>query len=101
TIFRQYNHIKNKMKITQENILKKAITTRFVLENNSNIVSVFYDEDGDWQFFGNEEVTEEDARIVSIQHILDIDNSLTTLPEILRGQSAFRNDKNSAWKIEN
>ncbi|TNH03600.1 hypothetical protein FIA56_11995 [Testudinibacter sp. TR-2022] len=89
------------MKITQENILKKAITTRFVLENNSNIVSVFYDEDGDWQFFGNEEVTEEDARIVSIQHILDIDNSLTTLPEILRGQSAFRNDKNSAWKIEN
>lgn len=89
------------MKITQEEKLKTVITTRFVLENNSPIVSVFYDEDGDWQFFGSEEVTEEDARVVSIQQILNIDNSLAALPEIVKGQSAFRNDKNSVWEIEN
>jgi hypothetical protein len=39
------------MKINNEPENKAVITTKFVVENNSTIVSVFYDEDGDWQFF--------------------------------------------------
>lgn len=42
------------MKITEENKNKSAITTKYVVNNNSIIVSVFYDEDGDWQFLGEE-----------------------------------------------
>ena len=70
------------MKIIEENKNKSAITTKYVVNNNSIIVSVFYDEDGDWQFLGEEEVSEEDAIVVSIQEMIDIDKSLVNLPDL-------------------
>lgn len=87
------------MKITEENKNKSAITTKYVVNNNSIIVSVFYDEDGDWQFFGKEEVSEEDAIVVSIQEMIDIDKSLVNLPDLKEGESAYRKNKESIWLI--
>ena len=78
------------MKIIEENKNKSAITTKYVVNNNSIIVSVFYDEDGDWQFLGEEEVSEEDAIVVSIQEMIDIDKSLVNLPDLKEGESAYR-----------
>lgn len=87
------------MKIKEENKNKSAITTKYVVNNNSIIVSVFYDEDGDWQFFGKEEVSEEDAIVVSIQEMIDIDKSLVNLPDLKEGESAYRKNKESIWLI--
>ncbi len=87
------------MKITEENKNKSAITTKYVVNNNSIIVSVFYDEDGDWQFLGEEEVSEEDAIVVSIQEMIDIDKSLVNLPDLKEGESAYRKNKESIWLI--
>ena len=87
------------MKIIEENKHKSAITTKYVVNNNSIIVSVFYDEDGDWQFFGKEEVSEEDAIVVSIQEMIDIDKSLVNLPDLKEGESAYRKNKESIWLI--
>ena len=87
------------MKIIEENKNKIAITTKYVVNNNSIIVSVFYDEDGDWQFFGKEEVSEEDAIVVSIQEMIDIDKSLVNLPDLKEGESAYRKNKESIWLI--
>lgn len=87
------------MKIIEENKNKSAITTKYVVNNNSIIVSVFYDEDGDWQFFGKEEVSEEDAIVVSIQKMIDIDKSLVNLPDLKEGESAYRKNKESIWLI--
>ena len=87
------------MKIIEENKNKSAITTKYVVNNNSIIVSVFYDEDGDWQFLGEEEVSEEDAIVVSIQEMIDIDKSLVNLPDLKEGESAYRNNKESIWLI--
>lgn len=87
------------MKIIEENKNKSAITTKYVANNNSIIVSVFYDEDGDWQFFGEEEVSEEDAIVVSIQEMIDIDKSLVNLPDLKEGESAYRKNKESIWLI--
>ena len=87
------------MKITEEDKNKSAITTKYVVNNNSIIVSVFYDEDGDWQFFGKEEVSEEDAIVVSIQEMIDIDKSLVNLPDLKEGESAYRKNKESIWLI--
>ena len=89
------------MKLTEDNKNKSVITTKYIVENKSTIVSVFYDEDGDWQFFGEEEVTESDARVISIGQILEIDNSLMDLPNIVKVQSLFRNNKNSLCQIRN
>ena len=87
------------MKIIEENKNKSAITTKYVGNNNSIIVSVFYDEDGDWQFLGEEEVSEEDAIVVSIQEMIDIDKSLVNLPDLKEGESAYRKNKESIWLI--
>jgi len=87
------------MKITEEDKNKSAITTKYVVNNNSIIVSVFYDEDGDWQFLGEEEVSEEDAIVVSIQEMIDIDKSLVNLPDLKEGESAYRKNKESIWLI--
>lgn len=87
------------MKITEEDKNKSAITTKYVVNNNSIIVSVFYDEDGDWQFLGEEEVSEEDAIVVSIQEMIDIDKSLVNLPDLKEGESAYRKNKESIWII--
>ena len=87
------------MKITEENKNKSAITTKYVVNNNSIIVSVFYDEDGDWQFLGEEEVSEEDVIVVSIQEMIDIDKSLVNLPDLKEGESAYRKNKESIWLI--
>ncbi|WP_297166512.1 hypothetical protein [uncultured Porphyromonas sp.] len=87
------------MKIIEENKNKSAITTKYVVNNNSIIVSVFYDEDGDWQFWGEEEVSEEDAIVVSIQEMIDIDKSLVNLPDLKEGESAYRKNKESIWLI--
>ena len=87
------------MKIIEENNNKSAISTKYVVNNNSIIVSVFYDEDGDWQFLGEEEVSEEDAIVVSIQEMIDIDKSLVNLPDLKEGESAYRKNKESIWLI--
>lgn len=87
------------MKIIEENKNKSAITTKYVVNNNSIIVSVFYDEDGDWQFLGEEEVSEEDAIVVSIQEMIDIDKSLVNLPDLKEGESAYRKNKESIWLV--
>lgn len=87
------------MKIIEENKNKSVITTKYVVNNNSIIVSVFYDEDGDWQFLGEEEVGEEDAIVVSIQEMIDIDKSLVNLPDLKEGESAYRKNKESIWLI--
>ena len=87
------------MKIIEENKNKSAITTKYVVNNNSIIVSVFYDEDGDWQFLGEEEVSEEDAIVVSIQEMIDIEKSLVNLPDLKEGESAYRKNKESIWLV--
>ena len=87
------------MKIIEENKNKSAITTKYVVNNNSIIVSVFYDEDGDWQFLGEEEVSEEDTIVVSIQEMIDIDKSLVNLPDLKEGESAYRKNQESIWLI--
>ncbi|ATN04015.1 hypothetical protein CRN76_00470 [Chryseobacterium indologenes] len=84
-----------------ENLNEAIITTRFVLENNSVIVSVYKDNLGEWQFFGKEDnISEEDARVISLSEILQIDPTLKVLLEINAGSRAYRANKEDNWKVE-
>lgn len=87
------------MKLIEEPKNKAVITTRFVV-NGSIITFVSLDEDGDWQFFGDEDITENDAMVISIEQILKIDDTLAYIPDMRKGQSAFRLNKNSPWQIK-
>lgn len=86
------------MKLREEPDNKPVITTRYVLDANSLITYVVYDEDGDWQFFSEEDSIESDACVVSVKQILELDDSLSSL-ELKLGQGAERSDADSAWQM--
>lgn len=86
------------MRLQDEMDNKPVITTCYVLDANSLITYVVYDEDGDWQFFGDEEVEENDARVLSVKQVLAHDDSLYTLPDMQLGQAVSRIDADSDWK---
>ncbi|HMM04432.1 MAG: hypothetical protein ACK5KN_15500 [Dysgonomonas sp.] len=85
------------MKLNDESGNKSVITTRYVLDANSLITYVVYDEDGDWQFFSDEDITESDACVVSVKQILELDDSLNEL-DLKPGQAAERSDADAPWQ---
>ena len=60
-----------------DNLNVAVFTTKYVLELQSPILYVSHDEeDGAWQFFGEEDVTESDCRIISLLNFLELFNFL-------------------------
>ncbi len=78
-----------------------CITCNHILENNAAVLFVSRDDDDEmcWQFLCGGEHEAEDARIISLQQIIDIDNSLLQLLNIPVGSSASRNNINAEWEI--
>ncbi len=90
------------MKLKEENKNKSILTTSYVLCNDSPITYVFYDEDGDWQLFGDEEITDdEDAYLVAVEEILELEPALRKLPDMQIGQSAVREKNSTRWTLIN
>jgi hypothetical protein len=87
------------MKLAEDDKLKAVITTKYVMKNGSPVTEVYYDDDGDWQFFGTEECGEDDAVVISVQQIIDSDSTLADLPDLKKGQKACRTGKNADWEI--
>lgn len=84
------------MKLSEEIGSKSVITTRYVLDANSTITYVSYDEAGDWLFFGDEDITDSDTCAISIEQILELDDTLDLL-DLSPGQGAKRIDIDSDW----
>lgn len=88
------------MKLKEEQKNKSVLTTSYVLTNGSPVTFVLYDEDGDWQLFGEEDVTDdEDAYLVSVDEILEMEPALRKLPDLQPGQAATREKDNTRWFI--
>lgn len=88
------------MKLKEEPKNKSVLTTSHVLCNGSPITFVLYDEDGDWQLFGDEEVDEdESAYLVSVDEILELEPALRKLPDLQAGQAAMRDKDSKRWEI--
>ncbi len=80
-----------------------VFTTKFVLNDGKDITTVYhYEEDGAWQFSSSDEVRdfEEVARIVSIDEIVKLDNTLLEIADLPEGFMAFRNSKIDKWEIK-
>ncbi len=76
---------------------RPVFTTKFVIENNSDIIYVSHDADGDWQFFSKEEAYEKDVRVVSLNEILEIDASVNKILCLPEGTEAWRSKKGDKW----
>ena len=88
------------MKFINEERNKAVITTRFVMRDKSPVVYVSYDEDGDWQFFGTEEITTDDAAVISVLQILALCPALAELPDMKPGTAAYRENESSEWILQ-
>ncbi|GAB6123971.1 hypothetical protein [Dysgonomonas termitidis] len=88
------------MKFKEEQKNKSVLTTSYVLTNGSPVTFVLYDEDGDWQLFGEEDVTDdEDAYLVSVDEMLEMEPALRKLPDLQPGQAAVREKDSARWFI--
>ena len=92
-----YGNGKNKYTMNKN---QYVFTTRFVIYDNSEIIRIIHEENGDWQFLGYEEnLNESDAIIISLGEMLNFDNSLNIVDSLPMGKQALRKDKQSPWYI--
>ena len=76
------------------------ITTKYVMSNQSPVMWIIHDEDGDWQFIGQEEISPSDAMVVSLGRLLEKHQEVeTVVRELLSGHQAKREGLNSIWII--
>ncbi len=88
------------MKKFAENLNTAVITTKFILDNNSPILYVFHYNDGFWQFSGpEEELNDEDYRVVSLQEIINIDSSVCEVADLPLEGKAYRQNGNMPWQV--
>jgi hypothetical protein len=78
-----------------------VFTVRTILEEDAPILYVSHDaDDHGWQFLGKERARTKNARIVSFQEIVELDDSLLALGNLPPGAHAWRNTREAAWNIE-
>lgn len=86
------------MKLKDDDFWKPLIAPVEVIEGKEPILQVTLDEEGDWMAFGQSD--SEDCDCVSIEEALALDATLATLPDMQRGQSAWRDSVGEPWQVE-
>lgn len=76
------------------------ITSKYVINNDTEILNVYRDLDGDWQFLGNEDLQEEDAKVISLAQILEIDSTISSILNLDAGYCAKRKFLGDKWIIK-
>lgn len=80
---------------------KAIITSKRILSKKTTVSVVYHDLEDDWQFLDNDELTEEDAVVISLGQILEIDESLKSIVTLKEGYYAIReSSKNRNWIIK-
>ena len=84
-----------------DNLNTAVFTTKYILERHSPILYVYhYEDDGAWSFSGDEDCEDGDYRIISLEEMINIDDSILELANIPLGFCAKRKDLSSSWNIE-
>lgn len=79
-----------------------CIATTDVLENGVLITEVYHDYDGGWQFLNTRDkpFSEDEARVVSLSSMVEMDSSIKLLHAMDYGWRAFRHTAETAWVTE-
>jgi|PlaIllAssembly_1097288.scaffolds.fasta_scaffold83064_1 hypothetical protein len=85
--------------MTEKQLNTAVFTTKYIIDNLSPVLYVYHENDGCWQFHGEDDVTEEDARLVSLGEMLEIDKSLAEILNMPEGYEAIRTNKTEKWQI--
>ena len=77
-----------------------TITTKGIIEEGKPILYVSHDEDdGMWQFLDGTGLTEEDARVVSLKEIYELDSSIGDISTMPCGWNAWMDNEDDEWKM--
>lgn len=79
-----------------------VFTTKFVVEEKKPITYVTHDiDDGAWQFFSDDEFDDFESvvKIVALDEIIKLDNSVLELAGMPEGCYAHRESVNDKWEI--
>lgn len=78
-----------------------VLTTSFVLNKDDQITRVYHHlEDGMWEFSGATEAEESDYRVVSMEEMINMDNTLLSLSNMDPGYFAYRATGKDVFVIE-
>ncbi|TYP72088.1 hypothetical protein BCM02_109367 [Paenibacillus methanolicus] len=76
-----------------------VLTLEKIMRRESPVLYVTHDEeDGMWQFLDGEEVIEEEARLLSLKQMVDLDPSLMQLSDLPPGWIAWRDNSDDEWR---
>jgi len=76
-----------------------VITMKSIVYSNKPILHISHDEeDGMWQFLDGSDVNTENAMIVSLKEMADIDPSIKDVSDLPLGCVAYREKKGDEWK---
>ena len=92
-------NIKNKITVMKDKLSTCVITTKYVVNLHSTVVRVIHDDEGYWQFLGEETLKDEDAMLISLEEMLQIDESLITIMDMPRNKMALRKGIGSPWSV--
>ncbi len=75
-----------------------VITLRRIMDGSKPILYVVHDEEGDWQFLDGGDVSEEDANLVSLESITELDPTVNALADLPTGWAAERTAADKSWE---
>lgn len=76
-----------------------VFTTKQAFEGEP-ILYVYHNRDGDWQFHTNAEPNLEDAKLVCLKQITELDPSINDIYHLQYGWRAWRKSKEDEWQYE-
>lgn len=86
----------------QESLNTAVFTTKFVIKNRNLITTVYHDsEDGAWEFFSDDffENYEDVAMIVSLEEIINLDDTILDISDMGLGYKATRSKREDKWFV--
>jgi len=86
------------MKIADLDPQKPVLTTKFVVEDQAPIIFLSVDNDFDIQVFSAEGADMNNAKVISVRNLIDLDASVGEISDFSRGDKFFRKDKNASWE---
>lgn len=76
-----------------------VITTKYVIAGAPILRVIHNQEDGIFEFIGSSPVDIDDYRLLSMEEIIRLDNTLSQVIDIPPGFIAYRMNKNDKWNV--
>jgi hypothetical protein len=82
-----------------KNLLTPVFSSKHIFTYKKDVTYVIHDNEGEWQFLSGEELDSGDLMMVTLEQMINHDESLLDIIGLQRGFEAIRKSKNTSWTI--